>query len=300
MANLASKKQHKKKIILLAYLLGGLFVLIITLTTLALSPLLYFKDVKVTVSNAKSETESEGIKKLVTNYVLQDVNTINRANFFVFDEDNLKQELDNSGSTIAKLTTYKGFDRILYVSVDLYKPVFVGCSTDPEILITCMSAGTDGVFKEESENGAAGMYTFNIDTAALSWVDETNTSSVDSLAGTRLYDEKSLATLFEFIKYFEKSGYLIKSMHLSGQKIAEIATSKYTIVVSLEKGFANTVKEFEYISGQDPIKSHLEKAELRTIDLSYRDKIFFKLIGTSNEGAEVATSSATVTDIIQQ
>jgi hypothetical protein len=113
----------------------------------------------------------------------------------------------------------------------------------------------------------------------------------DSLSGSRIYTLDDFKVLREIIRWVQKNGFTIKKVYVDELKIVDIYTNVYRIKINLDKGYADTVKDFETISKTGELQKYIndEKDKISYIDLSYKNKVFYKF----KSDVKISTSTAT-------
>jgi hypothetical protein len=114
----------------------------------------------------------------------------------------------------------------------------------------------------------------------------------DSLSGSRIYTNSDFKVLREILKWVQKNGFQIKNVYVDELKIVVIQTELYKIKVNLDKGYVDTVKDFETISKTGDLQKYIneDKEKINYIDLSFKDKVFFKL-KNDTDNAIMSTST---------
>lgn len=312
------QKTRRRQISRLFWVILGILLLIVALAvSFFFLPIFKVKSIALSAGDGTSVlsvNNKSTLTELLNKFYLG-------KNIFLVNQDEVSGLLKNSSDTIKSAKLQKHFfSRDLVVEPIAYRPVLVACVEDRQFLISCMFAEEDGVFYKESagEDKDAKdnkVYFAEISPLALTLTDKRMDSfedrvNIDSLTGTSIYSEAEMKNLLPLLKYFTDEGYSIKKIHIKSLKIVEIETEKYLIRTSLEKGYAETVKDFELFKSSEKTKNVLSNVDLQVLDLSYKDKIFYKLkviasstatssliefVGAASGTLPLATTSATVT-----
>lgn len=226
--------------------------------------------------------------------------SFSKRNTLFLSQGELEEYVKANFDFVKIVKTTKNWHDTVTLTVEPYMPAFVGCDKERQFLISCMYSEADGVLYKEAEGDYKdaenlGIYFFEIDREALSFVDQKKNTlneklNIDSLEGMRVYSPEDMRAVFALLSYFSKVGYHIKKVELKGLRILELTTDKYIFVLSLQKGYDETVKDYEIFANNEETKKVLQKPDLEVIDLSYKNKIFYKIHFE-------ATSTATKTDI---
>jgi hypothetical protein len=156
-----------------------------------------------------------------------------------------------------------------------------------------MSGNVDGAYYKDFTEGEDGNLDIEINPKVL-YDAKTNVKVLvpDSLSGTRIYTREDFKILREILKWVEKNGFEVKKVYVDELKIVDIYTDFYKIKISLDKGYVNTVKDFEIISRTGNLQKYIndDKEKVDYVDLSYKNKVFYKL---KNEVENVKMSTST-------
>lgn len=223
-------------------------------------------------------------------------------NIFLINISNISDLVKGQVDSVKEVKINRNFKGVMSVNVFTYEPKFVACESERQFLIACMYGEDDGIFYKESENGyddakKIGISYFEIDRGALMYTDpDRNTpedlQNIDSLVGTRIYTENDMRQVFALVNFFAKEGYILKKVTIKGLRVVEIETDKYLFVTSLEKGYDETVKDYEVLKTNPEANQIFGKADLERIDLSYKNKIFYK-VHVAATTSLLSTSTAT-------
>lgn len=311
-ARLRQKKQTKKIVWLVGSVVAVLVLLIVGIYIILFSLLFEVRGFDI-VANEDGRVLTNVEKETIQRY-LED--NYKNKNIFRLSESRIEAGLKDNFEDIKEVILDRTWKGLVKVTVRSYKPAFVGCEKEREFLISCMYAESDGVFYKEAVGEAEdarlqGIYFFEFDkdTLALAETDKDtlgNRLSSDSLVGMRLYSQEEMKKIFALLSYFERNDYDIKFVHIKGLKLMEITTSKYTFLLSLEKGFDETVKDLEIFTNNEATKKILSNPDLERIDLSFKDKIFYKLkvVATTSTSTSLqvldATSSTSTTTYVSE
>lgn len=296
---LRQKKQTKTVVWLVGVVFGSLVIAFFCIYVFLFSSIFSVRGFGVSSDDdGRALTSSE--KGSIQKY-LQD--NYKDKNIFRLSENKVEESLKDNFEDIKGVTLDRTWNGLMKVTVRTYKPAFVGCEKDRQFLISCMYAESDGIFYKEAAGEAEdarlhGVYFFEFDKDALALVESDkdtleNRLNSDSLVGMRLYSQEEMKKIFALLSYFERNGYFIKDVQIKGLKVVDISTSKYTFVLSLSKGFDETIKDFEAFSSNEATKKVLSNPDLERIDLSFKDKVFYKLHVVATSTVLASTTSTT-------
>jgi hypothetical protein len=296
---LRQKKQTKTVVWLVGVILGTLILISLCIYVFLFSPLFSVRGFNISSDDdgrVLTNSEKDNIQKY-----LQD--NYKNKNIFRLSESQMEESLKDNFEDVKEVTLDRTWSGLIKATVHAYKSAFVGCEKDRQFLISCMYAESDGIFYKEAAGEAEdarlhGVYFFEFDKDALALVESDkdtleNRLNSDSLVGMRLYSQEEMKKIFALLSYFERNGYFIKEVQIKGLKVVDIGTSKYTFVLSLTKGFDETIKDFEAFSSNEATKKVLLNPDLERIDLSFKDKIFYKLHVVATSTVLASTTSTT-------
>ncbi len=129
--------------------------------------------------------------------------------------------------------------------------------------------------------------------------DQEKVSGADSLSGMRIYRSKDFAVLKEIISYLQKNSFEIKEIYVNELKLVDIDLSDYILKINLDKDPKQTIDDFETISRAGKLQKYIndDKQSIQYIDLTFNDKVFFKLKGAKKieeeNGIILETSNST-------
>lgn len=208
-------------------------------------------------------------------------------NYIFLDPEFLTKLVRDEYQVVDNVKIAKKINLNLNVKVFKNDEYFYACvDGENNFLVNCMLGNSNGsFFKEVDENYQnEKVIKFKINPKALyDRKTEEKVVEPDSLSGTRIYTEKDFLILKEILKWLFKNGFIVKEVFVNELKIVEIKTEYYILKVSLDKGYVDTIKDFETISKTGKLQKILddEKENLQYIDLSFKDKVFFKLKNTT-------------------
>jgi cell division septal protein FtsQ len=225
-------------------------------------------------------------------------------NILFLNEDKVRDYLNSQYKNIQSINFSKSLSREIEIDVKLYEVKFIGCVLEEGFLIPCMYADVNGIFFKEyevdiekenlekemiAEAKSKNIYYVEISAKALNYIKEdkvrADQKEIDSIVDTRLYNEKQIFALLQYVKWLESMNYKIQKIKAGNLQIIEIKTDKFNFKISLNKSFAETVSDFEVMQSQDFFKDILQNSldinyksldRLEYIDLSFRDKVFYK------------------------
>ena len=180
------------------------------------------------------------------------------------------------------------------------KEFFYGCVPESsEFLITCMYGNEFGeFFKEFFETDVNNkLIKFEVDAKVLLTSGEEK-KDFDSLSGTRIYKEADFLILKEIYLWLQKNGFEVEKIIVGELKIVKFVNRNYIVIVSLDKGYLETLKDFEIVSKAGKLEKYIneEQDKIDYIDLSFKNKVFWKLKnGFENDTESAIMSSTTAT-----
>jgi hypothetical protein len=250
-----------------------------------------------------NKAENADIKKEVEALIRRDAGTL--YGFVTLDDSVVTKIVRDDFDVVNKVKVSRKYNLNVVVNVTKNEEYFSTCMRDEEnFLIPCMVGNTDGEYykavatttPEDVNIGVSPEVLYDADT-------QEPLDFPDSLSGSRIYTSDDFRKLVEFLKWVKKNGFEVKKVFVDDLKIVSIYTDYYMIKISLDKGFAPTVKDFELISRTGVLQKYIsdDKEEIKYIDLSYKDKVFFMLKngkdGSTFEinASSTATSTATST-----
>jgi hypothetical protein len=120
----------------------------------------------------------------------------------------------------------------------------------------------------------------------------------DSLSGGRIYTKKDFQVLKELVSYLQKNEFQIKNIYVGELKIIAVDLGEYVLKLNLEKASQDSVADFETISRAGKLQKYIneERGELEYIDLSFKDKVFFKLKNNTRTGIMSSTTATSTSN----
>jgi hypothetical protein len=293
-------KKIKTKRKLRFVLFSGIFISLIALTLLMLvTDVFKIKSIKISINGEVNNIPIDSRVELEEMLL--------GKNILFISENSIRNNLINKYKNIQNVYLDRHFDKTVEVRVKLYEVKYVGCVPDEGFLIACMYADINGVFFKESDIDLSsdnlsqqikekvkdqGLYYIDVSKSALSQITTgKDGKDIDSLVSTRLYDEAKMYKLLQYIRWVEGLNYLIDKIEAKELNVVKIKTNKSSFLVSLDKSYVDTLTEYESLESQD-FFSKIEKEKLEQIDLSFKDKIFYK------EKVDKASSSKIKIDLI--
>lgn len=268
----------------------------------------HFKVRNINVTFFDDKTENSDIKNFTQNLVQQNADTF--LKYIFLSEDDMTKKVHGEFEIVSSVDISKNFNMDLNVVVTKNEEFFYTCVPDSlGFLAPCMLGNTDGEYYAQldatnySDSSTTASTTVPVDPEKIR-IDinpkvlyDANTSqqidSPDSLSGARIYTDEDFKVLREMLKWVQKEGFTIKKVYVDELKIVSIYTDEYIIKISLDKGFVDTVRDFELISRTGNLEKYIndDKNKIDYIDLSYKNKVFYKLKGATQ-------TSTTTTDFI--
>lgn len=303
-AKLERKKRNRNIFWFASISIFLILVLFVVLYILLFSHLFNVKSFSIYSENTTfTQKEKAEIENILSD-------NFTNKNIFRLSEGDVSDDIKESYPDIKSVGLKRKLNGKMEVQLEKYVPAFVGCEKERQFLISCMFAEADGSFYKEAINEdrdaqEEGIYFFEIERDALSFVDpDKNTLdqklNIDSLEGTRLYGKEEMKQIFAYLNYFTRNNYHIKKAEVKKLKILELTTDKYAFVLSLEKGFDETIKDFEIFQNNEQTKTVLKNPDLERIDLSYRDKVFYKLhVASTTETDTTSISTNKTNEVVE-
>jgi cell division septal protein FtsQ len=295
-----SHSRRYKKILL--HLNWIIFFIVFILFAILLIYLNYFFSVKnINISFFDNTPDNIEIKSFTENQLRSNSGTF--LNYIFLDEDMITEKVHKEFPIISKVKIAKSLNRDLVVTVSKNEEFFYTCvGEDSGFLVRCMRGNTDGEFYEGLDydtvnilKNSSSTKLVNIDVnkkVLFDAVTHKKLDEPDSLSGSRIYAIEDFKVLREILRWVQKNGFQVKNVFVDELKIVEIQTDLYKVKVSLDKGYVDTVKDFETISKTGALKNYIsdDKEKINYIDLSYKDKVFFKL-KNDTENAIMSTTT---------
>lgn len=289
--------KKKRKGIPIKLILILLFVFIFFGGLIYLNLRLKVKNINVEIF--PENIENQEIKTYVESLLRKSGNTF--FGFLTTNDSNITKLTHDEYPIVSDVHISKTHRLDFNVVVKKNEEFFSTC-VSPELgfLVTCMIGNVDGIYYKEIEATTTDAKRLNIEVnpkVLFSVQDSKPLENIDSLSGTRIYTKEDFLILREMVNWMQKNGFKIEKVYVDELKIVSIKTDFYTLRVNLEKGYVDTVKDFELISRVGNLQKYIndEKEKIDYIDLSYKNKVFYKLKGESEIITETSTSTATTT-----
>lgn len=247
--------------------------------------------------------ENVEIKNFTENILKK--NAGNFYNYLFLDEKEITQIIHKEFAIVSVINISKSFSLDLNVVIKKNEEFFYTCMSDESnFLARCMLGNTDGQYYQgidypgdlENASTTNSKLKFDINQKVL-YDNETSLkiNNPDSLSGTRVYTKLDFKVLREIILWLQKNSFSVKKVYANELNIVDIYTEFYKIKISLDKGYVETLKDFEIISRTGKLQEYIndKKEEIDYIDLSYKNKVFYKL----KSETVVATSTSSTTFI---
>lgn len=279
------------------FLILTIFGLVILCVFIFLNFFLKPKNININFLDEKSENRE--IEDFTGKILKENSNTF--LEFLFLSEENISQKVHKEFPIVSSIKISKKINLELNAVVSKNEEFFYTCmSEDSGFLVRCMLGNTDGEYYNEVEyadtldkNKIGKKINIEINPKVLCDVETLEkVSEPDSLSGTRIYSKEDFKTLKEIIFWMQKNGFQIQKIHIDELKIVDIYTEFYTLKINLEKGYANSVKDFEIVSRTGDLQKYIndEKEKINYIDLSYKNKVFYKL-KNDTQNATMSTST---------
>jgi len=286
--------RSKKKFL---YLKAGLFSVLILGAIAGLIYLNFYLKVRnINIEFFDEKAENQEIKEYLNNILRDEAGSL--FGYLFLDKESLTTKTHGEYFMVSGLEVSKNFKLDLSVSVMKNQEFFYTCIPEEVgFLVNCMLGNVDGMYYKEIEEADEKKINIEVNTKVLyNAATSKKIESPDSLSGTRIYTKEDFLILREMINWMLKNGYNIKRIYVDELRIVSIYTDFYMLKISLDKGYSETVKDFELISKTGDLQKYIneDKSRLEYIDLSYKDKVFYRLNGSSTE-AETGTTTASTT-----
>lgn len=265
----------------------------------------YFSVGSINISFFDDKAENIEIQKFTEKLVQTESTTF--LKYLFLDEQYLTDKVHKEYPIVAKIQISKNINFNLNISISKNEEFFYTCvGEDSGFLVKCMMGNVDGFFYQgidfdtvENLKKSTTSKLINIEINKKVLYDAVTLEKVvtpDSLSGTRIYEKEDFKVLREILKWVQKNGFTIKKVYVDELNIVEIETDVYNIIVNLDKGYVDTVKDFETISKTGNLQKYINdlKEEIGYIDLSYKDKVFYKLKKDIKNDIMSTTSTTTV------
>ncbi len=263
----------------------------------------YFSVKNINISFFDEKTENLEIQNFTIDLVKKESG--NFLNYIFLDEEIITEKIHKEYPIISKVKISKSFQRDLNIVISKNEEFFYTCvGEDSGFLVRCMLGNIDGEYFEGLDYDLVNTYKnstssklVNIEINKKVLYDAVTSKKMiepDSLSGGRIYTKDDFKVLREILKWIQKNGFNIKKVFVDELKIVDIQTDMYKIKISLDKGYVDTVKDFETISKTGNLQKYIneDKEKINYIDLSYKNKVFFKL-KNDTENAIMSTTSTT-------
>lgn len=278
------KRKQKKFVLSPVFLVSSSLVLVLLCLLTFLN--FYLKPKNINITFFDDKTENAEIKNFTEELLRKNSNTF--FSFLFVDEDDISKQLHKEFQIVSKVKISKKINLDLNVVVSKNEEFFYTCMGENSgFLVNCMLGNTDGEYYSgieysETLNPLIIGKSVNVEINPKVLYDVETSDKItepDSLSGTRIYTKEDFKVLKELIRWMQKNGFEIKKVYVDELKIVNIYSGVYMLKVSLDKGYVDTVKDFETISRTGNLQKYIndEKENLDYIDLSYKNKVFYKL-----------------------
>lgn len=287
--------RKRNKILFIKYIFTFFALIIFILTTLFLNT--YLKPRNITVNFFEESQENSEIKSYVESLVRN--NSFTFWKFVFLREEKIGSQVKKEFPAVSSVKISKRMNMDLNIVISKNQEFFYTCvGEETAFLVRCMVGNTEGEFYKGidfNDNATSTILEIDVNPKVLYDVkDSKKLLEPDSLSGTRVYTSEDFRVLREILKWVQKNGFLVKRVYVDELKIVDIYTDIYKIKVSLDKGYVDTVKDFEIISKTGDLQKYVndEKEKINYIDLSFKNKVFYKL---KSDNASLTSTSSTST-----
>lgn len=264
----------------------------------------YFKIRNVNYTFFDEKSENVDIQNFTSDLLQKQAN--NFLSFLFVDENDVYEKLHREFPIVSKVKISKNFSMNMNVVVSKNEEFFYTCvGEDSGFLVKCMIGNTDGEYysgmdyDSTSTIATSSKISIEINPKVLFDMDtDKKIEEPDSLSGARIYTKEDFRVLREILKWVQKNGFEVQKVYVDELKIVDISTDHYKIRASLDKGYVDTIKDFETISKTGDLQKYIndDKGKINYIDLSYKNKVFFKLKSdTKTDIMSTTTASTTAT-----
>lgn len=246
----------------------------------------YLKPKNINITFFDDKAENVEIKTFTEKIIKDNSNTF--LNCLLLNEEDISSKLHKEFPIISSVKISKKINLDLNVVVSKNEEFFYTCMGESSgFLVNCMLGNTDGEYYSGVEYSdtinpqiMGKKISIEINTKALYDVESSEkVVEPDSLSSTRIYTKEDFKVLREIIRWMQKNGFEIKKVYVDELKVVDIYTELYALKINLDKGYVDTVKDFETISRTGNLQKYIddEKENIAYIDLSYKNKVFYKL-----------------------
>jgi hypothetical protein len=255
-----------------------------------------FKIQSIQIEFFDQKEENEEIKQYVINRILRNGNSF--LNYVFLDQEILTKEVHEEFQMVREVRVSKNLGFGVEAKISKNEEFFYTCvEEDFGFVVDCMVGSTEGVYYKDHSLGHPENINISIHKKVLyDAKTEVQIQEPDSLSGSRIYTKEDFKVLVELIRWVQKNGFEVQKVFVDDLKIVDIYTDVYKLKINLEKGYVNTVKDFEIVSRTGNLQKYIIEAKdkIDYIDLSYKDKVFYKL----KNGEKPLFENAMKTDIM--
>lgn len=305
MINMISIKKNGYKLYLVLLILTLAFVF-----TIYLNYSFRLSNVKIEFLNPDSTLMQEdiAIRDYLHAQILGNSNTL--LNFFLLNEKLITKLIRDEYQSVGNIdfdqkiyfNSLTDFGLGLYVVVVKNKEYFVGCVQDDKIdsfLVWSMLGNAEGEFYKEISQDECKSKTklvkLILNPKSINYKDsDKKVEEPDSLSGMRVYTKEDFLVLKEILQYLQKNGFEVKNIYANELSLVEINLDNYILKINLKKMATDTIADFETISKTGKLAKYIteEKAKIEYIDLSFKDKVFYKLKNATKNDTMSSTTNA--------
>jgi hypothetical protein len=283
--NFVSSKKNKNRF--------GLKLFFIIFFLLAILFAAIFANITYKVRNINftffdEKRQNQELKVYVENILRNKANTF--LGYLFIDESEIVTAARREFQIVSDIKIAKSLNLDLNVVVTKNEEFFYTCvGEETGFLARCMVGNVNGVYYSSMDNPDYSSSTsstterlIKIDINTKVLFDPLTSKKIeepDSLSGSQIYTSEDFKVLREIIKWVQKNGFKIEKVYVDELHIVDIYTDYYKIKISLDKGYVETVKDFETISKAGNLQKYIneDKEAISYIDLSYNNKVFYKL-----------------------
>ncbi len=253
-----------------------LLLLFLTLTHILNN---YLKVNKVNVVFFDDSLENLEIKRYIEANLRDEGNSL--YSFLSLEEQLISKLTHDEFQLVSAIKISKKINMDIDVVVSKNDKYFYSCMPESlNFLVRCMLGNSEGVFYKEINDDNPAILRVDVNTESLfASVDSQKVELPDSLSGTRIYHKQDFLFLRETVTWLRKNGFAVEKIYVDDLRIATIYTDKYSLKINLERSLPETLSDFSLVSRSGELQTYIneKKERLEYIDLSYKNKVFWKL-----------------------
>ncbi len=288
----------QRKNIIFNVLIFGFLTIIIFIGLFFVNKRLKVSSVNITFFDQNKENND--IQNITENIVKLKGNTL--LGYIFLDRQTLTKRIHDEFPVVETVQISKNINMSVNLVITKNEKFFSTCMDSDQFLVKCSFGNQNGIFYQEVSSTTKDILNIQVvEDAIYDSQSETQIENPDSISLNRIYTKSDFANLRELINYFKKS-YDIQKVEVGKLKIAKIYLNDFYIVVDMSNSFINTTKDFELIARTGELKDYLndKPKDILYVDLSFKNKIFYKLRefekDTKNDIMSTSTATSTATN----